>query len=171
MSATNRNLTYSRCKAKNRWRSVDAHAKNAAVTVTAICFANESGQYVRYAYQQPSHWWITVLTIWQIVDAPLTLMQRMERWPCCNLFCQWKMPIRPLCITTTKSLVNYLVYKTTNCWRSIDAHAQNGAVTVLLSLWPIKAGNMSVIHNNDQVTGELPYLQDHKSLTLCWRSC
>jgi len=27
------------------------------------------------------------------------------------------------------------------------------------------------MHNNDQVTGELPYLQDHKSLTLRWRTC
>jgi len=26
-----------------------------------------------------------------------------------------------------------------------------------------------MMHNNDQVTGELPYLQDHKSLTLHWR--
>jgi len=42
----------------------------------------------------------------------------------------------------------------------------NGAVTMLLSLWPIKAANMSVMLNNDQVTGELLYLQDHKSLTL-----
>jgi len=27
------------------------------------------------------------------------------------------------------------------------------------------------MHKNVQVTGELPYLQDHKSLTLRWRSC
>jgi len=29
---------------------------------------------------------------------------------------------------------------------------------------------MSDMHNNDQVTGELPYLQDQKSLTLRWCS-
>jgi len=75
-----------------------------------------------------------------------------------------------LCITVTKSLVNYHTYKTTNLWRSVSAHAKNGAVTVLLSLLPIKAASTSVMHNNDQVTGELPYLQDHKSLMLCWRS-
>jgi len=56
-------------------------------------------------------------------------------------------------------------------WRSVDAHAKNGAVTVLLSLLPIKAANTCVMHNNDQVTGELPYLQDHKLLTLRWCSC
>jgi len=32
MTATNRNITYPRCKAKNRGRSVDAHAKHRAVT-------------------------------------------------------------------------------------------------------------------------------------------
>ena len=31
-------------------------------------------------------------------------------------------PIRPLCVTTTKSLVNYGSYKTSNRWRSVDAH-------------------------------------------------
>jgi hypothetical protein len=39
-------------------------------------------------------------------------------------------------------------------------------VTVLLSLLPIKAANTSVMHNNDEVTGELLYLHNHKSLTL-----
>jgi len=38
----------------------------------------------------------------------------------------------------TKSLVNYCTYMTRNRWRSVDAHAKNGVVTVLLSLWPIK---------------------------------
>jgi hypothetical protein len=73
MSATNLNITYPRCKAKNHWRWIDAHAKNG-------------------------------------------------RWPCCYLFCQWTLPICPLCITMTKSLVNYHTFKTRNHWRSIDAH-------------------------------------------------
>jgi len=67
--------------------------------------------------------------------------------------------------------MNYRTYKTTNRWRSVDTHAQNRAVTMLLSRLPIDAANTSVMHKNDQVTGELPYLQDHKSLTLRWRSC
>ena len=98
-------------------------------------------------------------------------MLRMGRWLCCYLFCQWKRPICPLRITTTKSLVNYRTYKTINRWRSIEAHAKNRTVTVLLSLLPIKAANTSVMHKNDQVTCELRYLQDHKSLTLRWRAC
>jgi hypothetical protein len=78
-----------------------------------------------------------------------------------------KRPIRLLFITRTKSLVNDRTYITTNLWRSIDAHSKIGAITMMLSLLPIKAPNKSVMHYNVQVTGELPYLQDHKSLTLC----
>jgi hypothetical protein len=97
-------------------------------------------------------------------------MLRIGRWPCCYLFCQYTLPICPLRIKTTKSLVTYRTYRTTNRWRSVDAHAKNGAVNILLSLLPIKAANMSVMHKNYQVTGELPYLQDHKLLTLRWGS-
>ena len=31
------------------------------------------------------------------------------------------LPIQWLCITATKSFCNYLTYKTTNCWHSVDA--------------------------------------------------
>jgi len=62
--------------------------------------------------------------------------------------------------------VNYRTYKTQHGGRSVDAHAKNGAVTVLLSLLPIEAANTSIMYNNDKVTGELPDLQDYKSLTL-----
>ena len=48
----------------------------------------------------------------------------------------------------------------------MDAHAKNGAMTVLLCLLPITAANTSGMHNINQVTGELQYLQDHKLLTL-----
>ena len=41
---------------------------------------------------------------------------------------------------------------------------------MLLCLSPIKAAHTSVMNNNDQVTGELPYLQDHKLLMLWWCS-
>jgi len=81
-----------------------------------------------------------------------------------------KQQIRSLCITVTKSLVNYRTYKTTYLWRTFDADAKNGAVTAWLSLLPIQAASMSVMHNNYQVTGKFPYLQDHTSLILRWRS-
>jgi len=76
------------------------------------------------------------------------------------------LPIHPLCMNTTKLQVNYRTYKTTKGFCSVDAHAKNGAVTVLLSLLPMKGANTSIMRKHDQVTGELPYLQDRKSLRL-----
>ena len=104
---------------------------------------------------------------WNSVDAH----GKIGRWRCCNLFCQYKWHIRTLCITPTKSLLIYGSYKSTNCCRSIDALANNGAVTVLLSPLPINAVNMTVMHNKDQVTVELRYIHDLTSLTLRWPSC
>jgi hypothetical protein len=52
----------------------------------------------------------------------------------------------------------------------MDAHPQNGVVMVLLSVLTMRAANTSVMHNSDQITVELPYLQNHQSLMLCWRS-
>jgi len=43
-------------------------------------------------------------------------------------------------------------------------------MTVLLSLRPIKAANTSIMPNSDQSTVQLPYLHNHKLLTLRWRS-
>jgi len=43
-------------------------------------------------------------------------------------------------------------------------------MTVLLSVSCMKAANTFIMNNNDQVTGESPDLEDHKSLTLHWRS-
>jgi len=58
----------------------------------------------------------------------------MEWWPCCYLFCHQKLLIHPLCIKTTKSLVNYRIYKTLNCWRSVDAHVDTLSIQHLLPL-------------------------------------
>jgi len=33
MSPTNQNMNYQRCKAKKRWRSIDAYSQNGVVTV------------------------------------------------------------------------------------------------------------------------------------------
>jgi len=89
----------------------------------ADVFASKGCQYLINGCPQPIRTQLTQDAKLEIIDAPLTLMLRMGRWP----------------------------------W--------------LLSLLAIKAANMPVIHINNQVTGELPYLQHHKSLTLRWRSC
>ena len=88
----------------------------------------------------------------KIVDSTLPLILRMGRWLSCCHFCQWQLPVHQLCITATKSLCNYHTYKTTNCWRSVDAQYQNGVLTMLPSLLPIEPGDTSVIHNSDQIT-------------------
>jgi hypothetical protein len=135
------------------WRSFSGWRREHGAAVFAIWGC----QYLINGCLQPIGTYDTQHAKLKLVDAPLPLMLGMGKWPCCYLFCQYKLPIRPLCITTTKSLVNYCTYKTTNWWRSSDAHVKNGVVTMLLSLLPIQAANTSVMQNNDQVTGELPY--------------
>jgi len=72
------------------------------------------------------------------------------------------------------SATNHHLYnarcKTKNHWHFIDAHFQNGAITVLLSLLPIKTAITLIIPNHYQITLQLPNLNDEKWLTLCWHS-
>ena len=51
-------------------------------------------------------------------------------------------------------------------WHPMDTNFQNAAVTVTLGLLRIKTTNTMVMHNSDQITVQLPYLQDQISLTL-----
>jgi len=48
----------------------------------------------------------------------------------------------------------------------VDAHFQNGAVTIWVTLLPRRAANMLAMDSPDHVTIQLPYLQHPKSLTL-----
>jgi len=73
-------------------------------------------------------------------------------------------------MAATNCNTNYPRCKVKNRWHCIDALSQNAAVTVLLSLLPIRAANASVMHNSNRITVWLPYLQHHKSLTLRWPS-
>ena len=66
-------------------------------------------------------------------------------------------------MSATNRNITYSRCKATNSWLSFDAHDKNGAVTVLLAILPIQAANTSIMNNNEQVTGEVPHLQDHKS--------
>jgi len=60
--------------------------------------------------------------------------------------------------------------KAANRWCSVDAHFQNGAVTMSISLLPVKATNTSVTCSSDQVTFRLHHLQDQKSWLPGWHS-
>ena len=54
----------------------------------------------------------------------------------------------------------------TLCWHSVDAHFQIGAVTMFLSPLPITAANTLIMDKTMEITSQLTYLQDEKSLML-----
>jgi len=66
-------------------------------------------------------------------------------------------------MSATNRKINYSGCKANNSWRSVDSHSRNGEVTVLVSPLPTTAAITLVMHTSDQITVELPYLQDHKS--------
>ena len=72
---------------------------------------------------------------------------------------------------------DYQWWNAKNRWCSCDAHFHEGAQSVSLSFFPIKAANTLIIYKNDDITFDLPDLQDQKSLTFnsrighrVWRS-
>jgi hypothetical protein len=66
--------------------------------------------------------------------------------------------------------LDYPRCKSKNCWSSVDAHFQNGAGSVSLSLLHIKAAYTSFMNVCIQLPLRLPKVQDQKSLTCCWLS-
>jgi len=79
---------------------------------------------------------------------------------------RWSIP--HLWMSATNPQLDYPRCKAKNHWHSIDTHFQNGAVKVTLALVAIMAANTLVMHNSDQITLQLPYLQFNKSWILCW---
>jgi len=64
----------------------------------------------------------------------------------------------------------YQRWRTNNCWRSVDAHFQDGVGSVSLSFCVINAANtmfMAVCNLSPQ---RLPKIHDQQWLTLRWRS-
>ena len=105
------------------------------------------------------------------VDAPLTLIFRMRQIVCHCCFCPSRLPTSHKWMSATNRNINSIGCNANYYWRSIDAYSQNGAVPMLLYLLLINTANTLVMHNSDQITVRLLYLQDHKSLTLHWCSC
>jgi len=127
---------------------------------------NQGGQQYSYVCEDPREAFITKSASHKTVAAPLMLIFRIRQGACYHCFWVQRLPISHEWMLATNWKINYPRCKGKNRSHSVDAHSKNGVVTVLLSLSPIKAANTSVMKNNDQITGELPYLQDHKSLTL-----
>jgi len=74
----------------------------------------------------------------KIVDALLTLILRMRQGACRCSFVLWRLPISEKWISATNQNMNYPRCEGKIRWRSVDTNSQNGAVTMLLSLLPIK---------------------------------
>ena len=109
------------------WSVLDWSADCLAVSV-----AYKRCQYIGYAYQQPDHCSITILTRPHITDAPLTLSLRTGRWMYCCLFGIYKLTIHPLHTTAARSLFNYCTYKNTNCWRLVGSNLNELSIQYLL---------------------------------------
>ena len=70
--------------------------------------------------------------------------------PNVTLFCQGRLPLHRLWIAVTRSLFTYRTYKTTNRWRSVDAHFQDGAGSLILLFVIWKAANTSYMNGCNQ---------------------
>jgi len=104
---------------------------------------------------------------WPSVDAGLTDIVRLAPGPCHFLFCTNWVAIHRLQIAASKSLTNYLIYKTKNCGGSIDAW---GVVALTQTILPIKSANNSIMSKCRNTALGLYKMEHPKSLALCWRS-
>ena len=122
----------------------------------AFFFAYRGGQCCSYVQPLQNYFSITRLTRPKIVDAQLTLIFKMGQGACCFFLCLWRVETLPLCIFPTKSRCYYPTYRTKNGWRSVDAHFQDGAGSVLLSVLHIKVVNAVVMYKHYKITCQFP---------------
>jgi len=81
-------------------------------------------------------------------------------------FCLLRQPILCLWLCATYRPTDYPRYMTKNCWHSVDAHFHNGAGSVSLSVFPIKAANTSFMTICNLLLPRLPkYMTKNR-----WRS-
>jgi len=99
------------------------------------------------------------------------LIFKIGHGACSLLFGLYRSPILPLCISKTKSLFNYLSYRTKNRWCSVDDHLQNGARSMSLLFLGWNTANMSFMIVCIQLPPRLPMMQEQKSLARRWLSC
>jgi len=104
---------------------------------------------------------------WPSDDAGLMDIIRMAPWLYHFLFCAYWVAICWLWIAASKSLTNYLIYKTNTCGGSIETW---GVAALTQTILPIKAANTSIMGQWRSTSLGLYKMQHPKSLTLCWRS-
>jgi len=115
---------------------------------------------LHYPISITSNWWPSV-------HAGLMDIVRMAPWPCHFLFCAYWVAIHWLRIAASKSLPNYITYKTKNYEGSIDAW---GVAALTQTILPIKTANTSIMGKCRSTALGLFKMQHPKSLTLCWRA-
>jgi len=98
----------------------------------------------------------------KIIDALLTLIFRLRLWPCCFLFCPYRLPIRWLWVNAIAQPLDYTRCNIENCWRSVDALLMLCwcSVDALLTLCWLCVGALLT----------LCWCSVDALLTLCWRS-
>jgi len=104
---------------------------------------------------------------WPSVDGGLTDIVRMAPWPSHFLYCTHWVAIHWSRIAASKSLPNYLIYKTKNYGGSIDAW---GVAALTQTILHMKAANTSTMGKCRSTALGLYKMQHTISLTLCWRS-
>jgi len=106
----------------------------------------------------------------KIVDDALKLIFRIGQWLCALLFCQERPPVCSLWIVPTTSLFNYCTYESGNHWRSVDAHFQDGAGSLIQIFLIWKAANTSFMNGYNQSALRLPKMHCQKLLMFRWSS-
>jgi len=103
------------------------------------------------------------------VDASLTLISRMRQGACSCSFSHERLTIYGKWMSTSNRNMSDPRCIANNFWYAIDAHTENGAVTVWLSVLPIITAIALFVHNCDQITVWLLYIESNKTLMLCWQ--
>jgi len=91
-------------------------------------------------------------------------------WEYPLLICLYRLPNPSLWMLMIKRHLNYWRCKTKNRWRSVDAHFQDGAGSLLHSLFHIKVGITLFMTVWNQSPHRLPTMQNQKLLMLHWGS-
>jgi len=149
-----------------RWRSFSWWGMDRI----AICFAYKGSYKFLYDSIHPIGGVISPDAWLKLVDARLTLIFMMGQGGYCYLFCLSRQPKILLWLSTTYRRCDFPGHMTKNRWRSVDAHFDDGAGRVLLSVLPIKTAKNSFVTDYNLSEVLFPRTHDQKSLTLSWCS-
>ena len=110
------------------------------------------------------------ITVWMIC-------RLRHRWFCnqCFSFCElyFRLQRRSIVLLWAQISIQclvYPIYKTEDCWRSVDAHFQDGVKNILCTVLAEKGAITLYMQYCYEVTLWLPKMQDQQSLRLHWGS-